>query len=174
MYPERVRTWTLVTDAISEVGHRRASSLAARGKDLILLGDMQSLLAERAAELRVVHDVDVRTLAVDLTDHDAVGRVVAWLRERDLPLDGLVSVRGGSATSADPVRARQLEAGLDALEAALAPLLQAPGTVQQVQGSAHPTRPPPAERPSAPPRSRAETARGHGDPSAARISTPPP
>jgi len=169
-----MRTWTLVTDAITPTGHRRASSLAARGKDLVLLGEMRSLLEERAAELRVVHDVDVRTFCVDLTDHDAVSRVARWLEERALVLDGVVSVRD---VESDPVRAEQLERQLDALERALAVMLdrRALGRVMQIQGSQFPTRPPPRERGSViPPRARADTARGHADPGPTCSSTPAP
>ena len=108
-----MRTWTLVTDAITPTGHRRASSLAARGKDLVLLGEMRSLLEERAAELRVVHDVDVRTFCVDLTDHDAVSRVARWLEERALgvlldrrALGRVMQIQGSQFPTRPPPRER--------------------------------------------------------------------
>ncbi|HJL18080.1 MAG TPA: hypothetical protein RMH99_20620, partial [Sandaracinaceae bacterium LLY-WYZ-13_1] len=87
-----MRTWTLVTEALGPGGRRHASSLAARGKDLVLLGPPGALLEELAAELRVVHDVDVRVIGVDLAEPGAAERVVAWIEGRDVTLGGMVSV----------------------------------------------------------------------------------
>ncbi len=157
-----MHTFTLVTDALSPLGRREAASLAARGKDLVLLGDMRAVLDEFASELRVLHEVDVRTLAVDLTEADATEHVLAWIRQTGLRLDGAVCVRGADP---DPVRREQLRRGLAALEPALSAAMrgQGLGFVWHVDGSSLPriSSLPPARGG----RRRKTTAKGHNDPS---------
>lgn len=155
-------TFTLVTDAASPSGRREAASLAARGKNLVLLGEMGAMLAEVASELRVLHETDVRTLTVDLTDADATEQILAWLRRTAIRLDGVVCVRG---TDPDPVRAQQLRRRLSELEEALSATLESQGLgfVWRVDGSSLPRRSsmPPAQRE----RKRKTTSRGFNDPS---------
>jgi NAD(P)-dependent dehydrogenase (short-subunit alcohol dehydrogenase family) len=184
-----MQTWTLVTDALVPGGRQHAAALAARGKDLVLLGDMRSVLEELAAELRVVHRVDVRILAVDLAEADAAARVVRWLDEREMVLDGVVSV---GTDASDPVRAAQVARQLAELEAALEGSFRHRGFggMRRVSDALpRQSRPPRRRRsvvppgsvvpsgPAAPPgsampaaadpgpRRRASTAPGYGDPS---------
>lgn len=155
-------TFTLVTDALSPVGRREAASLAARGKNVVLLGDMPAVLAELASELRVLHEVDVRTLAVDMTEPGATEEILAWLAKTGLRLDGVVCVR---AAETDRVRSEQLRRGLTELEQALSATVrsQGGGFVWRVDGPSVPrtSSMPPARRK----RKRKTTARGHHDPS---------
>ena len=184
-----MRTFTLVTDALVPVGRAKAGSAAARGKDLVLVGEMRSLLEALASELRVMHRVDVRVLPVDLADPDGAEQVLAWLDDRAIVLDGVVVV--GWTDTEDEARAQQLEAQLEKLERILAGKLQQRGfgppvrVVQERRASgtfeANPPSSPPEPRrrvsvhppgsvptaPVEPPssRGRASTRPGHADPS---------
>lgn len=173
-----MRTFTLVTDALVPAGRAKAAAAAARGKDLVLVGEMRSLLEELASELRVLHRVDVRVLPVDLAEPDGAEQVLAWLDDRTIVLDGLVLVHW---TDTDEARASQLAVQLERLERALTPKLQQRGfgppvrVVQERRASGTfaapgPSRPPPAPGSNdgaAPPasRGRASTRPGHADPS---------
>lgn len=164
-----MRTWTLVTDAIAPGGRREAFALAARGKDLILLGDARGLLEEVAAELRVVHRVDVRTFVIDLTDADAADRVLGWIDARELALDGVVAVRGDAD---DDARAARTNRQITALEERSRSAARGFGGVRRVSDSIPPGAPSRERRSVVPPgssppaaRPRTSTARGHRDPS---------
>lgn len=178
-----MRTWTLVVGAASPGGRRQAAALAARGKDLVLWDDLRGVLEELAAELRVVHEVDVRVLSIDRAEPDAAARALRWLDAREIALDGAITV---DEDAADPVRAAQVARQLEALEAALERGFRARGFggVRRVCGvPSRPSRPPRARRsavppgsvssappipsavPEAPARRRTATAPGYRDPS---------
>ena len=153
--------FTLVTEALSPLGRREAASLAARGKDLVLLGEERASLEDLASELRVLHDRDVRTFAVDLGEPGATEQVLGWLRDRGLLLDGAVCVRCWDPRD---LRAEPLERGLAALEEALSQTLRAQGGgfVSRVRGSSLPRQS--SAVPLVSERKRKETDRGHADP----------
>lgn len=65
----------LVLGGSEGIGAAFAHRLAARGLDVVLVALPEPALDETAAAVRARHGVDVRPLAVDLTDADAVDRV---------------------------------------------------------------------------------------------------
>jgi hypothetical protein len=153
-----MRTWTAITDALSPRGRRQAAALAARGKDLVLIGEGRSLLEVLASELRVSHQVDVRILVADLAEPNAVAAVARWLEDRELTLDGIVALSGSA----------EQRANVELLIDAVLPEMRRRGfgSVVRDTGSRPPSvAPPPASVPPAP-RARRSTAPGHRDPSA--------
>lgn len=171
---------TLLLEALTPTGRRAAFGLAARGKDLVLCGEMPSMLEELAAELRVVHGVDVRTCVADLGDEEAIGEITAWVDSHAIAVDGLIFPRWGDT---DPVRATQLERHAAELEKALHRAFRRAGVESRLRFVSATSRPPapggPRQRKRAsilpsrlPPladegekRPRRSTRPGHSDPS---------
>jgi len=74
-----------ITGAGSGIGAVFTERLAARGHDLLLIGRDEQRLRRRADEVRDVHDVQARTLRVDLTQPEELERLASRLeREGDL------------------------------------------------------------------------------------------
>jgi len=75
-FAQRYGRWAIVAGASEGVGACAAEELAARGLDLLLTARNASALDEVAAGLRQRHDVEVRTLPLDLTVPDAVDQIL--------------------------------------------------------------------------------------------------
>jgi short-subunit dehydrogenase len=69
-FARRYGRWAVVAGASEGVGACLADQLAARGLDLVLIARNESLLNEVAAGARERHRVEVRPLALDLTEPD--------------------------------------------------------------------------------------------------------
>ncbi|MFT3708797.1 MAG: SDR family NAD(P)-dependent oxidoreductase [Archangium sp.] len=74
--------WAVVAGASEGLGAEYARQLAAKGLKLVLVARRESLLAEFAKTL----NVEVRTLAIDLSAPDAAARIVEATRELDVGL----------------------------------------------------------------------------------------
>jgi short-subunit dehydrogenase len=64
----RYGTWAVVAGASEGLGAAFAASLAARGQNLILIARRAPVLETLAQELRARHNVEIRTIAADLSD----------------------------------------------------------------------------------------------------------
>jgi uncharacterized protein len=62
--------WAMVAGASTGLGEAFARQLASRGLNLLLIARRQDALDTLAVELRVKHDIEVRTLAADLARPD--------------------------------------------------------------------------------------------------------
>ena len=102
--------WALVCGASDGVGAAFAEGLAERGVNVVLLARRQALLDEVAAGLAGRTDVQTRTLAVDLADHDAASAIAA--ATDDLEIGFLVYCAG-----ADPNFQPFLSNSIDTAEA---------------------------------------------------------
>jgi hypothetical protein len=155
----------MVTDAIAPAGLRQASALAARGKDLVLIGDDRGVLERVSAELRVGHRVDVRILCLDLGAADAADAVLVWLRQCELTIDGLVALRRREPRE-------EYERTVERLAEAFLPRMRSLGVGSVIRVEDEPFEREgvaPSRRSSAPPpRMRRSTVRGFGDPSPPR------
>lgn len=69
--------WALITGGSEGVGAAFAHQLAAAGINLILVARNQALLHELARSITAESGVDVRTLALDLSEPDAIDRIRA-------------------------------------------------------------------------------------------------
>ena len=87
-------TRALITGGTSGIGLAFATALAARGDDLVLVARDESRLAQVAASLARRFRVDVQTLSADLSDRDAVARVVSRLGDPSDPIEVCVNNAG--------------------------------------------------------------------------------
>jgi short-subunit dehydrogenase len=84
----------LITGASSGIGEAFASSLAARGMNLILVARTKPRLEELARRLAEEHRVQATVIAADLADPEAPGRIRARVDELGLGVDLLVNNAG--------------------------------------------------------------------------------
>jgi short-subunit dehydrogenase len=128
----------LVTGATAGIGNAFARRLAAEGHGLVLVARDAVRLREAGAQLRERHGVGVETLASDLSDRRDLERVALRLRDRDRPVDLLVSNAGFGVNapflSGDPAEEERM---LDVLVRAVAVLSRAaaPGMVARGRGA---------------------------------------
>ncbi|PTR31916.1 hypothetical protein C8K36_101959 [Rhodococcus sp. OK519] len=76
----------VVTGASSGIGEALAAELAARGHSLILVARRGDVMEKLAAQLREKYGVEVEVRAVDLSDRDGRGPLVAELAEREISI----------------------------------------------------------------------------------------
>jgi short-subunit dehydrogenase len=73
---QRYGPWALVVGGSAGIGAAAADEAAGRGLNVVTVARRRALLDERAATMRAVHGVEVRTIATDLTHPDAVQAIV--------------------------------------------------------------------------------------------------
>jgi short-subunit dehydrogenase len=105
----RYGPWAVVAGASEGVGAALARAFAARGVHVVLLARRQAVLDEVAASIRVEAEVEVRAVAVDLTDHDAMERIVAATADVEV---GLVAYCAGADPNYEPFLANPVETAL--------------------------------------------------------------
>lgn len=69
-FADKYGPWALVTGASGGIGAEFAAQLAGRGLNLVITARKEDRLAPLADELRTRHNIEVRTVAADLTSHD--------------------------------------------------------------------------------------------------------
>ncbi|CAA9573684.1 MAG: 3-oxoacyl-[acyl-carrier protein] reductase [uncultured Thermomicrobiales bacterium] len=87
----------LVTGASSGIGRELASLLARDGHPLVLVARRREELDRVAGELGGRHGVAVETIGADLSESEAVGRVVDELERRGIAVETLVNNAGFGA-----------------------------------------------------------------------------
>jgi short-subunit dehydrogenase len=90
----RYGPWTLITGASAGIGAEFARQLAGKGLNLILVARRANRLDALADELSRTHGVEVRTLAVDLSDRDSLDTIREAIADVDVGL--LVNNAGAS------------------------------------------------------------------------------
>ena len=91
--------WAVIAGASEGVGAAIADQAAGRGLDLILIARNEPLLSSVAAEIGARHGVEVRPLALDLTDPGLGARVAAATEGLEV---GLVVYNAGAANRTRP------------------------------------------------------------------------
>jgi uncharacterized protein len=88
--------WAVVSGASDGIGREFAYELAARGVNLVLVARRAAVLETVAAEMIGKHHIACRIVAEDLTDSDAVARLVEATADIDV---GIVVAAAGFGTS---------------------------------------------------------------------------
>lgn len=105
-FVSRYGPWAVVTGASDGIGRAFAERLAAMGMNVVLVARRMHVLTELADTLRAAHGIQCRVLSVDLSQLDAVDRLVESTQDLDVGL--LVAAAGFG--SAGPLLARDLHA----------------------------------------------------------------
>jgi len=93
---EKYGTWALVTGASDGMGKAVAQQLAIRGLNLVLVARSQNKLESFKAELQNTHPIQIKTLALDLSERSA--NPILFDATRDLDIGLFVAAAGfGSA-----------------------------------------------------------------------------
>lgn len=100
------RGWALVTGASAGLGREFARQIAAAGVNCVLAGLGADALAALADELAERHNVQCRTVDIDLSSDDAASRMLHVTR--DIPIGILVNcagvTHGGNFETRDPAK----------------------------------------------------------------------
>ncbi len=92
--------WALITGASAGLGTEYARLFAAAGHRVVLVARRQDRLEALATTLRADHDVDVRVMAADLSDRDAVRDLHRRLTDDGVTVEYLVNNAGFGQTGA--------------------------------------------------------------------------
>jgi short-subunit dehydrogenase len=112
-FADRYGPWALVAGASEGVGAAYARAMAERGLNVVLLARRQAALDEVAAATRTDTGADTRTVAVDLSHHDAMGTIVAATAGLDI---GTVMYCAGADPNYEPFLANPVETALAMVE----------------------------------------------------------
>jgi NAD(P)-dependent dehydrogenase (short-subunit alcohol dehydrogenase family) len=97
----------LITGGSKGIGKAAAEVLAEEGCNLILVARHAALLDETAAAIRGQRQVNVRTIAADLSSDEAVRRVAQDAGEIDVLVNNAGAIPPGDLLSVDDARWRQ-------------------------------------------------------------------
>jgi NAD(P)-dependent dehydrogenase (short-subunit alcohol dehydrogenase family) len=97
----------LITGGSKGIGRATAEVLAEEGCNLILVARDATLLEEAAAGIRAKRQVNVRTIAADLSSDAAVHRVALEAGELDILVNNAGAIPPGDVLSIDDTRWRQ-------------------------------------------------------------------
>ena len=99
--------YALITGGSSGIGKALAEALARRGKPVLLVALASKELEDTVLFIRQETGVNVYGLGIDLTEPGAAGRVLAWTREMNYPVDFLINNAGiggaGRFSDIDPL-----------------------------------------------------------------------
>ena len=87
-------SFALVTGASRGIGKSIANELANKKFNILLVARDAQLLNENAAEIRLKFGVEVDIFAIDLTENQAVEKLVQWIGEKSYSVSVLVNNAG--------------------------------------------------------------------------------
>ncbi|RLP56374.1 MAG: SDR family oxidoreductase [Ketobacter sp.] len=87
-------TTALITGASSGIGYEISKLLAEQGHDLVLVARREEHLHQFAASLRKDFAIEVRVIAIDITQLEKIDRLYDTLRKENIPVDILVNNAG--------------------------------------------------------------------------------
>jgi short-subunit dehydrogenase len=91
--------YTLITGSSSGIGKALAFECARRKMNLVLVSRPGPRLADAAAEVASMYNVDVKYFAIDLTGMDAPEKVVEWCGSQGLKINYLINNAGTVGTT---------------------------------------------------------------------------
>ena len=97
----------LITGGSKGIGRATAEVLAGEGCNVILVAREQSTLNEAAAAIRATRQVNVRTIAADLSNDAAVRKVALEAGELDILVNNAGAIPPGDVLSVDDAKWRQ-------------------------------------------------------------------
>ncbi len=97
----------LITGGSKGIGRATGEVLAGEGCNVILVAREQGMLDEAAAAIRARHQVNVRTIAADLSSDAAVRRVADEAGALDILVNNAGAIPPGDVLSVDDTRWRQ-------------------------------------------------------------------
>jgi NAD(P)-dependent dehydrogenase (short-subunit alcohol dehydrogenase family) len=97
----------LITGGSKGIGRASAEVLAGEGCNVILVAREQSTLDEAAAGIRAKRQVNVRTIAADLSSDAAVRKVAAEAGDLDILVNNAGAIPPGDVLSVDDAKWRQ-------------------------------------------------------------------
>ncbi|WP_103070945.1 SDR family NAD(P)-dependent oxidoreductase [Aquimarina sediminis] len=95
---EKFGTWAIVTGASSGIGKEFAVQLANQGLNIILLARRGNLLEELSNNLRTKYNIQVKYMAMDLTDDNFIKNIEKLADKLDIGL--VISNAGGARMGA--------------------------------------------------------------------------
>ena len=97
---KRYGSWALVTGSTSGIGEAFAQQLAKQGFNLVLISRDQNKLDKTKININEQHDVQIRTLAIDLFQLDAIDRIIQQTSDLEI---GLVIPNAGTENTGELV-----------------------------------------------------------------------
>lgn len=108
-FAERYGPWALVAGASDGVGAAYARAMAERGLGVVLLARRKAALDDVAAAIRADTGVDTRTVALDLSEPDAMAKIVDATTGLEI---GMVMYCAGADANYEPFLANPVEVAL--------------------------------------------------------------
>lgn len=98
---QRYGQWAIVTGASNGIGRQFAAELAGLGFNLVLIARRANVLEELAHQLTAQHSIECRQLALDLSQPDAVSKILDAIQALDI---GLLVASAGYGSAGDMIQ----------------------------------------------------------------------
>jgi short-subunit dehydrogenase len=112
-FRERYGPWAVVAGGSEGIGEDFADQIAAAGVNVVLLARRIEPLERTADQIRSRHGVEVRTVAIDLTDPDVLGKVEPTVADLEV---GLLIYNAGAVHGAELFARRPVQDAIQLID----------------------------------------------------------